>query len=90
MRKDYLKTIELCKKAISIQPGIVDMYTNVAAAYLSTGSLYSGIAYLYKAIAVDPEFVKSYEFLATAYSGMGKTDSAKKYQGLAQKNKMGL
>jgi len=89
-RKDYRTTIELCEKAIAIQPGIVDVYTNVAASFLSLGKFDSGISYLYKAITVDPTYTTSYRFMATAYRNAGKQDSAAKYEALAKKSQNGM
>jgi len=79
-RKDYESTITQCEKAISIQPGVVDMYTNVAASFLSMGRSDSGIAWLYKAIAVDPDYPTTCRFLVMAYQSAGKPDSVKKYE----------
>jgi tetratricopeptide (TPR) repeat protein len=79
-RKDYQSTITQCEKAISIQPGVVDMYTNVAASFLSMGRSDSGIAWLYKAMAVDPDYPTTYRFLVMAYQAAGKPDSVKKYE----------
>jgi Tfp pilus assembly protein PilF len=81
--------IPLCKKAINIQPGIVDMYTNVAAGYLSLGKSDSGIAYLYKAIGVDDSYLTSYQFLATAYKTAGNIDSAQKYEAIMNRKRIG-
>jgi tetratricopeptide (TPR) repeat protein len=85
VKKDYRKTIELCEQAIHLQPGYVDMYTNVAASFLSLGVTDSGLHYLYQAIKVDPDFKTTYVFLATAYRAAGKADSARKYESIAKK-----
>ncbi len=85
MRKDYQSTISLCEKAISIKPGVVDMYTNVAASFLSLGRSDSGMIWLYKAMAVDPDYPTTYRFLTMAYQSANKPDSVRKYEAIAKR-----
>lgn len=84
-RKDYARTISYCEQAISIDPTVVDMYTNVAASFLTLGRNDSGIRYLYRAMAVDPAYNTTYIFLARVYRSMGQADSFRKYEAIAQK-----
>ena len=90
MRKDYQSTISLCEKAISIQPGIVDMYTNVAASFLSLNRTDSGLAWCYKAIRVDSTYQTTYQFLITAFRAAGRPDSAAKYEAMAKRIAAGM
>ena len=89
-KKEYHKAIAFYENVMHLKPDYVDPYTNNAVSYLSLGRFDSGVYYLYKAIAIDPTYNRSYEYLALAYKSNGNSDSAKKYEAIAQKYNPGF
>ncbi len=90
IKKDYTKAIEMSRKQIKLKTDSADPYANIAACFLSLGKVDSGIYYLNESILVDPTYNRSFEFLSMAYKSIGKTDSSKKYEAIAQKMNPGF
>ena len=86
VEKKYPQAIELYKIAIKTDPEKVLPYTNTGLTYLNLGKFDSAVYYLKRAISVNPNYSSSFEILASAYHAAGISDSAKKYELIAQKN----
>ena len=82
----YLQSIELCQKAISIDPLYKDGYSHMGMCYIRLAKYDSAIYILNKGLTIDNDFNPFYENLAWVYEITNATDSAKKYQEIARKN----
>lgn len=81
----YREAIDLCKKAVEINPSDVNSFTNMGLVYMRMGKYDSAVYNLYKATTIDPKYTNAFINLALTYKAMGNIDSAKKYETEAQK-----
>ncbi len=84
-KQQYSQSIELCRKALEINPQDVNLYTNVGLLYMRTNQHDSAIAILHKALSIDPKYSSALINLAITYKTVGKMDSARKYEAEVQK-----
>lgn len=81
----YRETINLCKKAVEINPSDINTTTNMGLVYMRLSQFDSAVIVLQQAARIDPKYTNAYINLAITYKAMGKMDSAKKYEAEAQK-----
>ncbi|MCW3122622.1 MAG: hypothetical protein JWQ38_2114, partial [Flavipsychrobacter sp.] len=81
----YREAIDLCKKAVELNPADVNTLGNMGLVYMRIKQFDSAIYCLHRATAVDPKYTTAYINLAITYKAMGNMDSAKRYEAEAQK-----
>ena len=84
-KQRYREAIDLCKKAVEINPADVNSFTNMGLVFMRIRQFDSAIYALHKATLIDPKYTSAYINLALTYKAMGNMDSAKKYEAEAQK-----
>ncbi|MCX5693216.1 MAG: tetratricopeptide repeat protein [Candidatus Omnitrophica bacterium] len=73
---DFEKSIEYCKKSISLNPDYFDAYNNLGIAYIATGKTVRAIKSFKIAIRLKRDFVSSYSNLGHLYAFIGFKDRA--------------
>ncbi len=84
-KQRYREAIDLCQKAVELNPGDVNTMGNMGLVYMRIARFDSAIYILHRATAIDPKYTTAYINLALTYKAMGNMDSAKKYEAEAQK-----
>ncbi|MFC1667266.1 tetratricopeptide repeat protein [Candidatus Omnitrophota bacterium] len=80
---EYNKSIEYCKKSISLSPDYQDAYNNLGVTYMTIQKPVKAIAHFKKAISLKKDYVFAYRNLAHVYSYIGLTDSAIRFSNMA-------
>jgi len=88
-KQRYREAIDLCKKAVEINPSDVNTFTNMGLCYIRVARYDSAVYALQKAIQIDPKYLSAYINLSLTYKSAGNVDSAKKYETLALKIQAG-
>ncbi len=85
MKKDYEKAIELCKKAIELDPDFGNPYNDIGAYLIEQGQFEEAIPWLYKAISAPNYDPRHYPHinLARAYMMLGRLDEALEHSEIA-------
>ena len=84
-RKQYMQSIEWCKKSVAINPGIARTFANLGFSYIRMGQFAGAIGSLKKAADLDPSFPSIFRYIALSYKELNEPDSVLKYTELAQK-----
>jgi tetratricopeptide (TPR) repeat protein len=88
-KQRYRDAIDLCQKAVEMNPADVNTLTNIGLVYMRISKFDSAIYTLHKAIAIDPNYMRAYINLGLTFKAMGNTDSSNKYDAIAQKIQAG-
>jgi len=86
----FTQAIEQLKKAIAIDPGFSHAYFILGGTYFDMQQYQLAIDNFSKGFFLDPQDVHYTQFMAIAWQKLGKMDSAKKYEYIAQKNNPGF
>ncbi|MDO8602961.1 MAG: tetratricopeptide repeat protein [Candidatus Omnitrophota bacterium] len=73
---DFTRSIEYCKKSISLNPKYFEAYNNLGVAYVATGKTVRAMESFKKAIRLKKDFVSSYCNLGHLYAFIGFEDKA--------------
>ena len=68
--------VECLKRAVKLQPGRVDLLTELGFAYSKDGRAQEAVAVLKEAIRLRPDFVDAYNNLGVAYFKTGQIPDA--------------
>jgi predicted TPR repeat methyltransferase len=68
----YERAVELIAKAILIEPGIPNYYSNLGSAYGALNRLDDAILCFKSALAIDPDYAEGYNKLGIALLSLGK------------------
>ena len=85
-QQKYPQAIEQYKKAIAADPKNISAYSNLGRTYFNTQRYTDAIEIFKKEIALNPQSAEDISFVAYSWKQLGKSDSAKKYESIAQKN----
>lgn len=78
-KKKYKKAIESFKKAISLNPNLIEAWSNLGTTYMSKKDNKNAIKCYNKAIEINPKDVYSWEKLAMLYMSVHNFDKALEY-----------
>lgn len=73
---DFARSIEYCKKSVSLNPGYSEAYNNLGIAYVATGKTVRAMKAFRKAIRLKKDFVSGYCNLGHLYASVGFKDRA--------------
>jgi predicted Zn-dependent protease len=81
----YAEAVEYFKKAVALNPGYVNGYSNLARSYYFSGQYQAAIDAINKELQLDQQSaIKDIPYIALSYQKMGNMPEAKKYEAISK------